>query len=46
MMPYGKLTTGKLSMWNLFPMENIDPDRLSSDALPKTPKNPAQILLG
>jgi hypothetical protein len=46
MMPHGKLTIGKLSKRNLFPSENIDADRGGLDALPETPKNPAQILLG
>jgi hypothetical protein len=46
MMPQGKLTRGKLSIWNLLPLENIDADRIGLDALLETPKNPAQILLG
>jgi hypothetical protein len=45
MMPYGKLTLGKLSKWNLFPFENIDADRVRPDAWPETPKKQVQILL-
>jgi hypothetical protein len=46
MMLQRKLTRYKLSMGNLFPSENIDADRTRLDALPETPKNAAQILLG
>jgi hypothetical protein len=46
MMPQSKLTMCKLSTWNVFPSENIDAGRAGLDALPETPKNPAQILLG